>query len=1503
MKNNTNKKKKSKILAFLLWLIFGLFSFVIFLFFSLLLINNFSFLRKPTIDIILNIVNNSLIAKIELDDIKIHSYDKISIYNFNLLTDGDTLAHIDKLYASIKIADILNNRITIRKLHLNGLNLKILRNPVDSIWNYNKIAKLSEKKTTAGKTPIIELRNFKINNSKIIFFDKLSLNNEQYFNPFNLNIQNFNVELRAFLDLDNANSKLNLYNLSLSEKVKDINIDSLRIIADVSNNVTKLDSFLLLVNHSKVNLIAQLDKFNPLNKKLDNRIEEAEIKLSANIQDFNPNLINKFVMLPFKDAKVDVNLNAKGNLSNLKVNNLAVSFNKSEINANVLLTNLTNQQLKYDATLTNSKVFQKDVESLLSIDLSSVPKYEYALINKLEAVGTIYDVDGSGVAITKAGSVEFQGGASWNKVIDYYINAIAKNVNLATLFKVDALQSDLNGSVNAKGRGTSLDNLQVSANLNLTDSKFSNITISGLNSDININKYDIYLDTFQLRFPDKWDEIYLEAIEQKLESNGSVNFENFSNPDYHFNIEFSNINLEKILNNTLLPNNFSGKMFLNGNSFDLDSMTAQINSEISDLSYPTMSFLPFNFNFSTFRQKDGKKIISAGLMNDSISIYGNYSPYQLINSSLNLTNYISEYFKVRFNQFFKNDENATDTKKLDSISKNLKFSNFDFELYANIDNLTFLNNIIPNSNFNTSFKINGFGKANEDNLFIDFNKTKVGKSRISLDKTIIEFDDFIFNFSLDLSKNFDSVFALSFGNINIEELNKLNVNNFSILKPEIDILSLENKFFIECGLLYDTLLSSFVDIKGTLNKDNIDLQILKLSISILNDLNFVSNSISSIKFDNSGFDINEFILNGKNGEKITFKGGISNNTFQNMSLQLNNFNPFKYPKLITFASQQQFIDVNASVANFQFLAEGAIENPKYTIDLQIDSLNYQKNNFGSITGKATYDNKIVTGLFEQSLDNEIVPLKLIINKFPINLGLNDEIGKLGGEYSFTAKLDKFKLGILEPFIPFIKKLDGDATAGIEIAGTTLEDYKIKGQLAINQTNFLLLQNNLPYTLNSNINFLGNKIIIENLKINNKNILNSANLSGDLNFVKNNISNINLIASAKDFIVLDDISQKSLPQFFGKLSLSTKDKPIAIRGDLENLVVDGSMQINPSNLTIANLNQAGQVVKTNFIYKKVGEITRFEIETKDSTTLEQKTKSIQPKAKSSKTPEVKLNVFVSKTINLKIDLGAIGEIMAILGTSDPTVPVVFTMGKTAPYGQLTGELLIKNGSLLDSYKKMNAKGKIFFQSQDITNPYVNIESSYKGKIEEENTTIQYEVFININGLAQSPQVSFDYTINGISPQGEKKQIEENAIYLLIFGKLPSEGIGTKLENQSIVNKLSDAGISSLASRSLSDLLLKTGVIESADFEINSQDFEKTRINFKGKLYGSVNWSLGGNIGDITRNNQIVLELPVSTNSELFNQVFWMLSYSTNLNSLAIDPDEKNWELKLKLGGSW
>jgi hypothetical protein len=507
---------------------------------------------------------------------------------------------------------------------------------------------------------------------------------------------------------------------------------------------------------------------------------------------------------------------------------------------------------------------------------------------------------------------------------------------------------------------------------------------------------------------------------------------------------------------------------------------------------------------------------------------------------------------------------------------------------------------------------------------------------------------------------------------------------------------------------------------------------------------------------------------------------------------------------------------------------------------------------------------------------------------------------MNGRYDIEAKLNSFNLQTIAPFVPVVRKLRGFVNSSINISGTNFDDYILNGIINTKDVSFNLNNNNLDYSLFSKINIANNSIKIDTLKINNFGSNSFSQLSGTIDLKNNQVSNLNLNLFAKDFLVLNEESKKSSPQFFGKLSISTKNEGVNILGSLDKLNILGNIQINPSNLTIKNVLDQQIVTKTNFEYEIKDNKRIAKITTEIDTTQKSQNQAPKPKVNISYIPNVDLNVFIPKDIAVNIDLGPIGEINAVLEASDPTIPLKYIMNEQYNFGQLYGELQIKEGSTLNSYRSMKATGTISFQTGKLEDPAINITSSYNGTIGEAPNQIKYTVFVYITGSAQTPKVRFDYTINGIAPQIEEKKIEENALYLLIFGQLPgSEG----LIDPNVVNKLGKAGISSLASRTFSDLLLKTGVIESADVQLNTENYEKTKIQLKGKIFGSLNWSFGGSVADLTRSNQIVIEVPLSIDSETFNQIVWMIAYSTNVNSSIIDPDEKIWELKLKIGGSW
>jgi len=251
LKKTIEKNKRSKFLSVVRWLILSLFLFILFVAISLFITNNTPFLRRNFIQILLPLVNNSLIARIELEDLKFRSFNSIVLRNFKLLTDGDTLAQFEELNLKIKLSELWNNKIVIRNLFIKNPNIKLLRNPMDSLWNYEKIAPPSESETPPSKTPIIIIRNLIIQNGKFKFYDPFYQDSSLAFNPMNLQLTKLNIHLKTDLDLDNAKLYSRIHQFAFDEINTNTKIDSLKFAVNISNNFTKLDYFEFSSEQSK----------------------------------------------------------------------------------------------------------------------------------------------------------------------------------------------------------------------------------------------------------------------------------------------------------------------------------------------------------------------------------------------------------------------------------------------------------------------------------------------------------------------------------------------------------------------------------------------------------------------------------------------------------------------------------------------------------------------------------------------------------------------------------------------------------------------------------------------------------------------------------------------------------------------------------------------------------------------------------------------------------------------------------------------------------------------------------------------------------------------------------------------------------------------------------------------------------------------------------------------------------------------------------------------------
>jgi hypothetical protein len=146
----------------------------------------------------------------------------------------------------------------------------------------------------------------------------------------------------------------------------------------------------------------------------------------------------------------------------------------------------------------------------------------------------------------------------------------------------------------------------------------------------------------------------------------------------------------------------------------------------------------------------------------------------------------------------------------------------------------------------------------------------------------------------------------------------------------------------------------------------------------------------------------------------------------------------------------------------------------------------------------------------------------------------------------------------------------------------------------------------------------------------------------------------------------------------------------------------------------------------------------------------------------------------------------------------------------------------------------------------------LTAEYTGIIYEKPVQKNYTVKILVTGTKELPKTRFIYTINGEEATGDPKKIEEDALYLLVFGRL--KGAESNATGASDVDNLK-ALLSGQASKYLTDILMKTGLVSSVDIEVNSDEFSESKMKFSGEMLG-LNYQLGSTVGNMGDNLIIV-----------------------------------------------
>lgn|GEM_PF-5428077 len=1117
---------------------------------------NLPFTRKIILKTGLEYLNDYLLAKISISDIRFKNYNHISIDDILIITNKDnkfdTLAKVSNLELKFKFFKLFNNEIIIDNLKFTNSDINLIKYHTDSSWNFSYIVPPSQD-TTITPLPnlIINAIRFEFINSSLKLTDYTVDKQKKHLDLSNMDLHKLNFDISVFIDLQRSYYNANIHSLSLIDNKSNFTIDDLKLNAFLSPSRLTLKNINIITDKSNIVGKVLLNNFDIFGTDTNKTLDKSILISNLKTENFYP--IEFFDILDLDvqiGGKVDFDIDIKGLLNDLEIKKFRITSIESTLDLKGRLKDLLTGNVQYELTSNESDIYSNDIYNIVKyIPREDIPKFNHIDIKYLYVKGdtkkvkTIFDFD------TKQGKAKGEFDIGFED-LKYNCDIKFEKLNLSEFFNNNLLISDLSGSIKADGKKFDPKKLNVDLQLNLNNSRYlkydigfldlsmkadgkGNIKVEKLNfsskvlqknsfhSDSTISK-----DTLNILNPNK----LLTQTNNSIQNN--QNLSNLDNSqkielklvgdfyfgtnsiDYNFDLNLNNFNLAKYLDKTALPIAVTSKFEIKGQNFDLDNMILSVNNQTELIDFGDRAFIPFDFKLNMNNQSS-IKILDFNSDFFDINLKGNYKLIPLVDFIALQNDVIANFVNEKIN---------TLTPKLDTsinlatyeIKPIQKYENINCDMIIKGKDMSIISAFIPGYYFDTKFDINLNINSLNTKSSIDINKFTFSNFYLSDNKFKLKFDtlDVLLNFSTNIINE-------------IPELKSINFNS----KSQSPVIFDNNEFEIKnLNLLF--------------NNNNLKFE---NNIVVNNFFKIITNGDILINNENLEFDINEFNLGL--GDSIIWRG--KNNLIFN-----NKYNSFNFKSFDLVSNKEQELILKGSIDfQTQKIDNLLIEVNEYLLtDLLLLVDEFDKFNNGE------YKLEFINKQKEKNLANN---------------NLNDSINNKKNKqesYLFQDK-SKEKKGKISGLIKNAKfVIDGG-----------FEDPTIK--------------------INSNINKIianGEKVGDLTVDLNHQN----SNIEGNLE-IKSQSTNLDLIIDVNALPINLGISNKNYDQRVNKkknLDIDINLKNLALRS-IENYVPaisdlngTGDLNLNINGYLPDNLNYNGNakfenvnflVDQTNIRYKAEG----------------------------------------------------------------------------------------------------------------------------------------------------------------------------------------------------------------------------------------------------------------------------------------------------------------------------
>ena len=1402
---------------------------------------------------IVETVNEQINGKLSIEKLEGTIFTSLLIRNVTLTSQqNDTVIQAGQIELKTSPLKLLFKNIYVRKFELRDAKIKLIKES-DGELNLLKIFPSTEPEdTTSSEFPFtIEVADFGLKNIDFSIQNYDKVGSKEFYKSLNsedLRVENLDVSLNAFADLNKYEYKLGINNISFLPNFQFFNLKHLGGTFLLTRNMVGINKLRVETDQSDFELSLGIIGVDILEDFSTEKLGEAPLRLTLNAERLSfDDLITYLPSLSSLNGTISTEIEGKGTLNDLNIKTLNVDYENTSLNANAnanIKNVLDADKMFINISFNNSYLDPSDPNKLLKdIKLPEYKKFGVIQFDTLNYTGNLKNFTSSFAMRTDKGSLRGTGKFDFMQTeMKYDIKLFTQKLDLSPFI---TLPTNINSEISINGTGTGPDKMKaqinVLANSSTIGKKFLRTITLNSDAEAGLIKTTIkfYSDT------------------GRVDLTSTIDFKNPDDPTYEINGEVSGLNLGQLLDDKSLNSNFNLTINASGQGFNPDSLDLFLVTDIENSNFDQFQIDSTRLILDVRRNDEGRKVINIVSDIADFTVIGDYSITTLGNVFIREGDIITAAIKEKIDPIFSGDSvyqyasNLTGTEILNEHVSDFKFTYLlDFKEALKID--------LGGSTLELDGQMQGEMKSVIDSLSFNL-EAAFGYLKYLSNNDIY----FIVNSKLELTVD--------------NRLNGNNINTSLKLSSErlyaggniydlnADAQFSNNQLDINLKGRYEDYLITQFNSKAIFNGRELNVKIpkvdfyyKKLRINNPNEIN-LSYADETIYFK-------DFLLN-TGGGTISLKGDFGAKGEHNGALSINKISGERISRELLGSQGKNIFNSDIEAEG---LFSGNFSNPKFSVGVNFNNMTFGKSNFGSLISKFDYaDNSLSTDIrIIDSLQKYDTPEFLVSGFIPLELSASkDSLNPSSKSLDLKIESDEYDLAALSDIIPYLNFRKGKLETDIFITGTVDKPVAI-GYFTVFDGSFKMTYNNLDYDFGTKVWIDDEVITIESIELKNKvgtkygglingeGIIKLKNFKPDSVFVKLN----------GDLKLLDNNSKSGNPFIYGDLAVQT-------RGDITYTSLGGKSFLNmPIDITVADLivplSQSAYSSASGFIYRYAendsGKNKLFdELDSLILASTQKNGNGISGNGNSSFDYSLDLNLDTEAEVIVNLSRELDQNLVVVLNGN-------ILLESKDGISKTSGEFFLLEGSKLSFIKSFEAKGNVKFKKLD--DPILDITATYKDyyyPATQTNEVSEQEVAVKIKlkGPLSELNRNFIQDENNIGVYMGKEAIEKDrkdasknasdALFFIITGRF-TDGATQQERNAvaSTATTLAGSVLGGFLNQYLGDY------VKSVQLR---QVGTETKFNLIGKV-GKFKYEVGGStdiLQDLSRAN-IRIEYPLINN---------------------------------------